>query len=114
MIYEYRCNECSQLFDVIKSHILMDHPEDCVHCDSKNTLRQFPPSQMRVELCNTQVQDRFYSPALGKVVRGISHLRAEAKARNWEEVGTESTEKIHKQFDQERKKKLATRYDDIV
>lgn len=114
MIYEYECYECEKRFDVVKSHTRMNDPEDCVFCNSEKTKRQFPPSKMKIELCRTQVEHPYYSPALGKVVQSTQHLRSEAKARGWEEVGTESPDKIHKAYDNEREKKIQTRYDDLI
>lgn len=54
-----------------------------------------------------------YSPAFGKVMRSNRHARQEAKARGWEEMGTECPEKTLNQFEKDREKKIQSRYDDI-
>ena len=48
---------------------------------------------VRVFFNNSSVQDRKFQPSLGRVATD-SEMRAEAKARGWEEVGNESTAHI--------------------
>ena len=90
MIYEYHCNQCTRSVDVIKPVSEFDKEELCDLCHTK-MIRAFAPQKLH--LFNTAVQDAYFHPALGKVVRGDNHAKKLAKEKGMIEVGNERPEK---------------------
>lgn len=90
MIYEYHCENCNASVDVIKPVAEYDKIENCEKC-SNIMKRAFAPS--RVHLYNTSVQDSYFHPSLGQVVKNDSEAKKLAKAKGWIEVGNENVHK---------------------
>lgn len=87
MLYQYKCEICDIIKDIVKPYTKSSEPE---LCESGHEMRKLfsPPQLMAIK-----TEDAYYSAALGKPVRNSRHERAEAKARGWEEVGNERPEK---------------------
>ena len=54
-----------------------------------------------------------YQPATGKYMT-TKELRNHAKRQGWDEVGTESVEKMQKKFEQDREKKSQDGWDKVL
>lgn len=104
MKYPYHCPKCDTPQDKIKRHSEIDNDEICSQCDTILT------SQDRKILPNgifygEKVEDAYFDQSLGKVVNSTKEARKLAKEKGWIEVGTEEPEKIHKHFDDQRRKR---------
>lgn len=111
MVYQYNCQKCGHQFDVTKSVKDMDVNENCPECGEFAT-REFVPT--RVHLSKTAVQHAEYNPGLGRVVKNSQHRAELCKRMGVVEIGNDfkSPEKIHKQFDAERKQKREKKWED--
>lgn len=87
MLYQYKCEHCDIIKDIVKPHTKSAEPE---FCGAGHEMRKLfsPPQLMAIK-----TEDAYFSASLGKPVRNSRHERAEAKARGWEEVGNERPEK---------------------
>lgn len=90
MIYEYTCSGCSATFEVIKPLKDFERQEMCPTSGVTMT-RAFAPQKLH--LYGTAVQDAYFHPALGSVVKGDTEARQIAKNRGLIEVGNERPEK---------------------
>jgi predicted nucleic acid-binding Zn ribbon protein len=99
VVYQYRCDPCANVFDVVKRAAAMTDPEFCSQC-GKEAVREFVPS--RVYFNGTSVQHAEFNPGLGCVTRNSNDRKEIAKRKGVEEIGNEPTDKIHKHFDQAR------------
>ncbi len=110
MTYEYLCEECGVLTDIIKSVSDLDRVETCAYC-SKHLARQFSP---HVHFIGTSVQSAEYNYGLGFVVKNKRHREELAKQKGLIEVGSDygTSEKMQKSFDTERAHKFAKRWED--
>jgi putative FmdB family regulatory protein len=90
MIYVYKCDGCDQKFDIVKPVSDFDRQELCPTSGVTMT-RQFAPS--KIHLGKTAVEDAYFHPAFGQVVKGDSHAQKLAKERGMIEVGNEKPEK---------------------
>lgn len=89
MIYEYLCKPCGKLCEIIKRVADLNRQENCEECGTIME-RQVSGGQ---HLLNTAVQERYYSHALGQVVKGPQDERRIAKAKGMIEVGNERPRK---------------------
>lgn len=104
MIYEHVC-ECGHAFEVVKKIEARDTPEYCSVCGNAEVPRKKVPSSIQIAaLSAAEWNSQTYNPALGGVFRD-SQAKKEAKRRGLTEIGNEPVDKIHKDFDNERKKK---------
>lgn len=108
MIYPYRCTECKNDFDVIKSVADIDKPETCA-CGAV-------AKRYLVAARIGSVDTGHYNPAFGKYIRNKNHLRDETirmrdQGRDIIPVGDEPPEKIYKQLETERETRIAKRWD---
>jgi len=104
MRYPYKCDKCDTPQEIIKRVSEIDSEEICSQCGNILT------SQNRKILPNgifygETVEDAYYDHSLGKVVKSSKEARNHAKEKGWVEVGTEPVEKIHKHFDDQRRKR---------
>ena len=109
MIYPYRCTN-EHCWEVIKSVRDIDNPEPCPECDTMGT-RTISQSQSFSGADDWDTAH--YSQALGKVVRNNGEERRQARAKGLTEVGTESPEKTHKHFKDQRDKKHKDGWDSV-
>lgn len=111
MTYEYLCEKCGHLFDVIKSLKDIDKKEECHTCGNIAE-RQFSAN---VHFIGTAVQSAEYNPGLGCVVKNKHHREEIAKRKGLIEVGSDygTGKKMQKSFDADRKKKQDKRWDDV-
>ena len=108
--YPYFCQTCDVKFDVIKSISRYDDDENCEKCGAK--------ADRRIGLVNFTGASNWqesYNPAFGCVVRNKTHQREilsryKDQGREFEEVGNEPVENIHKHFDQKREEKQKERW----
>jgi len=84
-VYEYHCQRCENVFDVVKPLAHLNDPEFC-SCGSDKTKRQIS----RTHFYGAGDWDKAeYNPAFGKIIKNSKHRAEEAKARGWLEVGNE-------------------------
>jgi hypothetical protein len=104
VIYEYSCERCLHVFDVVKSVEHINRDEFCELCSLKAT-RKFVPS--KVHFTKTKVTHAEYNPGLGKVVRNESERLDEAKRQGLIPVGNDwkSGESMQMEFDKSRAEK---------
>ncbi len=107
MIYEYFCSKCEKTVDVIKSVSEYNKEETCQIC---NTIMEKMFTNTQKTFVNKEWPE--YNPAFGKVIRGKSHRKEEAKIRGWEEIGNESPIKISKKIEQDKKDRWEKRWAD--
>lgn len=89
MIYAYKCQACGKSHDIIKPVADFDREEVCPTC-SLTMQRAVCP--VKIHLYGTAVQEKKYQPALGRAATD-NELKTVARARGWEEVGTEDPSK---------------------
>lgn len=107
MIYEYKCNACTHVFDVSKPVAEMDRQENCPLCQAA-AMRQFTP---RVHFIGAKVEHAEFNPGLGCVVKGKKHREELCKRRNLIEVGSEKADSISQSFEKDREAKKEARYE---
>jgi putative FmdB family regulatory protein len=90
LIYVYRCDGCNNEFDIIKSVKDFDRIENC---PTSGTIMTRAVAPAKLHIYNTQVQESYFHPGLGQVVKGDNHARRIAKERGLIEVGNERPEK---------------------
>lgn len=95
MIYEYQCNKCESRFDVVKPVAEMERAEPCPMCGVEFTERVFSP---RIYFNNASVQNAEFNMGLGCVTRNRQHRAEIAKQRELIEVGSESSETVHREI----------------
>lgn len=110
MTYVYKCTGCNRRFEVVKSVKDMDVNEYCPKCDSPGE-KAFMPENIYVS--KAAVTHAEYNPGLGCVVKNDYHKSEILKKRDLVEVGNDfgSGEKMQKDFDTAREKKLADRWE---
>ena len=109
MTYEYLCESCGVLTDVIKSVKDIDRVEKCDHCDGV-TARQF---SFRVHFIGTSVESAEYNPGLGMVIKSKYHRSEEAKKQGLVEIGNEKPKVLRKHYADQRETKRRKSYEDI-
>lgn len=88
MIYDYECQDCGKRFDIIKAVSEIDRIELCSHCTKPMRIVFHAP-----QLVGTKVDDAYYCPSHGQVVKSAAHSRELAKHKGWLEIGNERPEK---------------------
>lgn len=109
MIYPYRCIQCSNEFDVVKSVKEIDNPEHCPKCGQLG--ERFIASG--IQFYGAKVEDAEYNPALGCIVKNSKHRRQLAKERGLEEIGNESVERVHRHFENRKEQELERAWDKV-
>lgn len=99
--YEYMCDECELLMEVIKPMSESARAENCGTCGRQGR-RLF---SSKVQFAGTAVQHAEYNPAFGKVVNNKYHRGELAKKHGMVEVGNEKPDTINKHFDDGRAEK---------
>jgi len=108
-LYPYECQDCQKTFDVVKSVADIDMQESCTSCKSANTNRRIAKSNIE----KSSFGEPYYCPSLGAIIKSKSHKKQIMKSLKVEEVGTTSTDQMHKDLDEQREKRIAARWDDI-
>lgn len=108
MIYDYACDKCSHLFEVVKPMKDSARAEKCVKCKSKKVSRVWSKS---ISLIGTAVESPEYNPAFGMVVKNKYHRAELAKQRGMVEIGNENPNRLHSHFDAERLRKRAQNWE---
>lgn len=111
MIYSYACNSCQSEIDIIKSYKDLDRDEFCLKCTSK-MCHVFKPSIKQLLKMGGMQEASEFNPGLGQVVRGKSHVKEICKEKGLEEIGNETTETIHKHFDDKRAEAADKRWEE--
>jgi putative FmdB family regulatory protein len=103
-LYDYKCKACSHEFSIGKRIADIDTLETCpgckVECDKTN--RVITKGR---EFYGEKPDEPFYSVALGKMVKGQSDLRRQAKDRGLIEIGNENVDTLLDRSAKEREKK---------
>ena len=112
MTYEYACQKCDQIFDVIKPVKEIDNIEHCPDCGGVGD-RMFAPR--RVYLSGTAVQNAEYNPALGCVVKNKEHRAEIAKRKGLIEIGNDfkSGDSLQNKFEKDRREKREKSWEDV-
>ena len=76
-------------FDVIKNAKYYDTEEKCSTC-GEVAVRIFKP---KIHLSGTKVEDAYYNPAFGQVIKSSQQAKEKAKELGMVEVGNERVEK---------------------
>lgn len=108
-LYEYRCRSCEYEFDVAKSVTKFDRIEVCERCGNEDTERLIS----MVNLEHSSMQQPYYEPALGCVIKGKGHKNQILKQKGLEEVGTTSPDSMYKELEGQREKRMAKAWDDL-
>ena len=110
MTYEYLCEECGVLTDVIKSVADLDRREECEHCEGTLS-RQF---NFNVHFVGSGVESAEYNPGLGAVTKSKYHRSELAKRKGVVEVGSDfgTSNKMQAHYDGERARKRAKSWED--
>lgn len=101
MIYEYQCNQCAVIFDVVKAVADFERAESCA-CGG-DAKRLFRP---KIHLSGTAVEHPEYNPAFGQVVKNKRERQELAKQRGMIEIGNDKP-KVEKPD-------LSKRYDEAI
>lgn len=107
--YRYKCPSCVHEFDVIKPVSELDDLEKCPSCgrgsiEGKNRLLG------AVQFYGEKQDDAFYSIPLGRMVKSKKEMRAVAKQKGWEELGTTDITNHIDSLDRSREQKSKDRY----
>jgi putative FmdB family regulatory protein len=102
MIYEFNC-PCGNNFTEVRRLSERHQPATCAEC-SAEVLKREIPSRTGGFTGAADWDTAHYNPALGKVVKSYAEGRKEAKRRGMTEIGDEPVEKIHKSFDNQRRR----------
>lgn len=85
--YRYKCPSCDHQFDVIKSFREIDELESCPSC-SRGSIEGSNRVIGPVSFYGEKPDEPFYSIPLGKMVKSKKEMRAVAKQKGWEELGS--------------------------
>jgi hypothetical protein len=110
MRYPYRCTsaDCSFEFDVVKSLKEIDQVENCTKCGV--IAERFIA---RTHFYGAKVEDAYYCPALGCVVKNRNHRQSIARDRELIEVGNENCERTFSRNEADLEKRLDQSWDKI-
>lgn len=89
--YEYKCNDCGNHFDVIKSMKDYDNPAECQACHETNTSRLISNTSFYGAGGWDSVS---FNPGLGCITKNTKHAEKIARERNLIPVGNENCDKI--------------------
>lgn len=112
MIYPYHCKPCDHSFDVIKSVKEYQTEELCPKCQVK--------AEKQIGMFSFYGAGDWkpsFNPAFGCIVKNKAHQREilsryKDQGKEFEEVGSEPVEKIHKYFDAKREEKREERWNE--
>lgn len=106
MIYPYRCDACGHTWEVIKRVAEIDNAESCPTCSCLGV--RFIAS--RQTFYNEKVEDAYYCPALGTIVKNKAHRNKIAKDRGLIEIGNDDPPSNAHKYDALREKNARDRY----
>lgn len=106
MIYPYRCDACNHTWEVIKRVAEIDAQERCPSCNQLG-IRYIASRQ---SFSGEKVEDAYYCPALGTIVKSKSHRNRLAKDRGLIEVGNDDPPSNYHIYDAQREKNARDRY----
>lgn len=99
MQYDYHCAKCNKTIEISKHHTEIKNPEYCKICNTEmKRLFTLPKIYLSNDI---KVQDPYFSPSLGVVVKDDKHARRIAKEKGLIEVGNEIPSKHIKRRYQE-------------
>jgi putative FmdB family regulatory protein len=101
--YPYRCKGCEYEFDVIKSVADIDEKEICIKCGEGQTKRLIAISNLE----KSSMQQPYYEPTLGCVIKGKSHKKQILRQKGLEEVGSTSPDTMYNELEKRREKRMA-------
>lgn len=107
--YEYQCITCKHDFDIIKSISMLDDPEACPKCSSKETERHIS----RTHFYGASDWDKAqYNPGLGVVTKNAKHAARIAKDRGLIEVGNEPLAKVMQDNEKRRDRDIESNFEE--
>ena len=111
--YDYKCDDCSHDFVVVKSMSKLDEMETCPSCLASCDKRCRLITKGK-EFFGEKPDEPYFSSALGKWVKGKKDEINQAKDRGWIEVGNQSVEKTEKEYENYRERKSAERWSEFT
>lgn len=91
-LYEYRCRECEQHFDVYRSIEQRHDHGGCPQCDSDDCVRVFTPLGVIADI------DPYRSTITGEVITSRTKHKQHLKQHGYEEVGTDNFDEAKDMF----------------
>ena len=107
--YPYQCRYCLFEFDVVKSVAEIDTKEICFKCGEKDPERKTALSNLE----KSSMQQPYYEPALGCIIKGKEHKKNILKEKGLEEVGSTSPDTMYKDLELQREKAKAKEWDNL-
>lgn len=112
-IYDYRCKNCQDTFEVTKRIAQADEVETCPHCNSECDKDCRYISRPK-EFYGEKPDEAFFSHALGKWVKSRKDQARQAKDKGWIEVGNDDVQRSHDRFDRDREKKSRDSWNEYI
>jgi putative FmdB family regulatory protein len=112
-IYDYKCKNCLDTFDVTKRIAQADEIETCPHCQASCDKHCRYISKAK-DFYGEKPDEAFFSNALGKWVKSKKDQARQAKDRGWIEVGNDDVNASHARADREREKKSSDRWNEYI
>lgn len=109
--YEFKCEGCGLLFDVVRSITEFTRDLDCTSCGKKSDL-QVSSNRNLFSVSGIPESPQF-NPGLGAVTKGTKHAERLAKERGMIPVGNEKVETVNKYFDKVKDDKAKRSWEDI-
>ena len=94
MIYDYKCNKCNAVFEVIKTMAEVSKEESCPLCSHEHTTRVFSSN---LHFIGAKVKDAYYNHGLGCVIKSDRQKNNLVKENGLIEVGNEKPDTIYKE-----------------
>lgn len=100
-LYEYDCEKCQLVFEVVKSIKDWTRQETCSSCGG--LAQQIFTS--KVHFVGAKVEDAYRCPGLGTIVKSKKHRDQLAKQLGVVEIGNENPDKLSDRFEKDRAEK---------
>lgn len=105
MIYPYRCEACGNTWEVIKRVSQIDDVEHCTACSHVGTRY----IAQRQTFYGEKVEDAYFCPALGSVIKSKEHRNRVAKQKGLIEVGNDDPP-AHDKYEKMRDENARNKY----
>lgn len=106
--YEYSCEKCEKVFEVVKSIKLYQELDPCPDCGNMGVRKV----SCNISFVGTKIEDAEYNPGLGCITKSKRHRDEIAKSKGLTEIGNENINKIQDKFDKDRAEKIKRRWDE--
>lgn len=111
MIYEFKCDECGNGFEVIKPVSECSTPEACPQCGAPKARRIY---SHQIGFIGASVKDAYFDISLGKVISSDREKKEILKEKGIIEVGTEkSMDSFRKNTSEKRAKEKEKEWNEL-